>query len=70
MTLQHGEQTIAIHILPNISRHKGNLTMKICQLIEYNMGNIFLENSSTKYGGETIPRPISKELKFNLSRDQ
>ena len=44
--------------------------MKICQLIEYNMGNIFLENSSTKYVGETIPRPISKELKFNLSLDQ
>ena len=43
-------------IAPNISRSKGNQTMKFGQL-EYNMGNIFLETSCTKYGGETIPRP-------------
>ena len=30
-------------ILPNISRSKGNMTMKFCQLLEYNMKNIFLE---------------------------
>ena len=28
MTLQHAKQTIAIHILPNILRGKGNETMK------------------------------------------
>ena len=28
MTPQPGQQTIAIHILPNISRSKGNQTMK------------------------------------------
>ena len=28
-----GKQTIAIHILPNISRRKGNQTMKFGQLI-------------------------------------
>ena len=39
------KQTITIYILPNISRSKGNQTMKFCQLIEYNMRNIFLENS-------------------------
>ena len=36
MTLQPGLQTIAIHILPNISQSKGNQTMKFSQLIEYN----------------------------------
>ena len=30
--------------------------MKFGQLIEYNIRNIFLEKSDTKYGGETIPR--------------
>ena len=34
MMSQPGQQTIAIHILPNISRSKGNQTMKPGQLIE------------------------------------
>ena len=48
--------------MPNISRSKGNQTMKFGQLIECNMRNIFLEKSYTKYGGETIPRPLSISL--------
>ena len=39
---------------------RGNQTMKFGQLIEYNMRNIFLEKSYTKYGGETIPDPFLK----------
>ena len=39
---QPWKQTIAIHILPNISKSKGSQTMKVGQLIEYNR-NIFLE---------------------------
>ena len=61
MTSQPGKQTIAIHLLPNISRSKGNLTMKFGQLIEYNMKNIFVEKSYTKYGGETVSRPFSEK---------
>ena len=38
---QPGLQTIAIHILPNISQSKGNQTMKFGQLIEYNKRDIF-----------------------------
>ena len=38
--------------------------MKLGQLIEYNMRNIFLEKSYTKCGGETSPRPFSKKLNF------
>ena len=43
MTSQPDEQTIAIHILTNISRDKGNLTMKLGQLLKYNKKNIFLQ---------------------------
>ena len=67
---QTGKQTIAMHILPDISRCKGNQTMKFGQLIEYNMRNIFLEKSYTKCGGETIPRLFSKKLKTSISLDQ
>ena len=41
MTSRPGLQTIAIHILPNISQSKGNQSMKFGQLIEYNKRNIF-----------------------------
>ena len=61
MTSQPEKQTISIHILPNISRSKGNQTIKFVQLIKYNMRKIFLENSYTKCGGETIPRSFSKK---------
>ena len=55
MTSQLEKQTIKIHILPNISRRKGNQTMKFGQLIEYKVGNIFLQKSYAKYGGESFP---------------
>ena len=57
-------------MLPNISRSKGNQTMKFGQLIEYNMRNIFVEKSYAKCAGETIPRPLSKMSKLSISLDQ
>ena len=39
--------------MPNILRSKGNLTMKFCQLIDYNIRIIFIEKWYTKCGGET-----------------
>ena len=48
MTLQHGLQTIPIHILPNISQSKGNQTMKFGQLIEHNKRNTFLQKLCRK----------------------
>ena len=68
MALQPGTQTI--HMLSNISRSKGNQTIKFGQLTEYNMKNIFLEKSYTKCGGKTIPRPFSKKSKLSISLDQ
>ena len=41
MTSQPGVQTIRIHILPNISKSKGNQTIKPDKLIEHNKRNIF-----------------------------
>ena len=70
MTSQPGSKAIAIHILVNISRSKGNQTIKFGQLIEYNMRNIFLEKSYIKCGGETIPRPFSKKSELSISMDQ
>ena len=52
ITSQPGKQTIAIDILPNILRSKGNQIMKIDELIECNMTNIFLEKSNRKCGGD------------------
>ena len=43
MTSQPGLQTIAIHILPNISQSKDNQAMKFGQLREYNKRNIFFQ---------------------------
>ena len=70
MMTQPGKQKIAIHMLPSISRSKGNQKMKFAQLIEYNMRNIFLETSCTTCGGETILRPFSQKSKLSISLNQ
>ena len=44
--------------------------MKFGQLIEYDMRNIFVEKSYTKYDGETIPRLLSEKSKLSISVDQ
>ena len=58
-----------MHILPDISRSKGNQTVKFGQLLEDEMKKIFLQKSYTKCGGNTIPRPFSKKSNLNLSQD-
>ena len=70
MTSQPGQKTIAIHILINISRSKGNQAMKFGQLIEYHLRNIFREKSYTKCGGKGNHRPFSKKSKLSISLDQ
>ena len=70
MTSELGLRTIVIHILSNISRSKGNQTMKFGQLIDYNMRIIFIEKWYTKWGGETSPRHFSEKLKLSISLDQ
>ena len=58
MTSQPGKQRTVAQILLNLSRSKGNDTIKFGQLLEYNMRNLFLEESSTKCGEDTIPDPF------------
>ena len=70
MTSQPRKQTIAIHILPYISRNKDNQAVKFDQLIEYNMRKIFLEKPYPKCGGETSPKVFSKKSKLSISLDQ
>ena len=52
MMPQPGKQTIAIHILPNISRSEGNQTMKFGQFIEHNMTQNLVE--------KLFPHPFRK----------
>ena len=67
MTSQPSYQTIAIQILPNISSSKDNQTIKLGQLIKYNVRKTFVEKSDPKCGGETISRPFSRKSKLSIS---
>ena len=70
MTSQAGQQIITIHQLRNISRSKGNCTRNVGQLIEYNIRNILLEKSYTKWVGEASPRPFHKKSKLSISLER
>ena len=70
MTSKPGKQTIAIHILPYISRSKDNLTEKFGQFLDYNLSKIFFEKSHPKCGGETSPKSFSKKPKLSIPLDQ
>ena len=49
------QRTITIHILPNISRSKGNQKMKFYQLIKYNVRSIFFKNQAENDAGILVP---------------
>ena len=70
MTSQTGKQIIVIHLLPNISRSKGNQAMKLAQLMIYDMRNIFHEKWYTKCGGKSSLRHFPKNLKLSISLNQ
>ena len=70
MSLQSGKQKIAIHRFLCISRSESNQAMRLGQLIECDMKNIFLKISHTKCCGETIPRSFCKNSKLSISLDQ
>ena len=55
MTSQSGLQTIAIHILPNISQSKDNQAMKFGQLLEYNKKYFFFKNYAENEAGKLVP---------------
>ena len=70
MASQTGKQIITVHLSFNILRSKDNQTMKFSQLVEYNMRNIFLEKSYTKFGVKASPKQFYKKSKIKLSLDQ
>ena len=55
ITSQPGKQTITIHILPNISRSKGNHVMKFGQAIEYYKRNTFLQKPCRNVAERLVP---------------
>ena len=55
---QTGLQTIAIHLLCNISQSKSSQTLKFGQLTEYDNRNIFLQKLCRKLGKETSFRAL------------
>ena len=57
MTSQAGAQTITINILPDISKCKSNQRMKLGQLIEYDVRNIF-QKLCRKWDRKTSSRPL------------
>ena len=62
MTSETWKKTIAMHILSNISRSKGNQTMNFGQLIEYGMRNIFvLKNNTHDVMEELFQYPFLKK---------
>ena len=64
MTSQPSYQTIAIHILLNISRSKGNQTLIFGQLIEYNMRNFFLRKHPQNVVEKLAPDPFLKSENY------
>ena len=54
MTSQLGLQTIAIHLLPNISKSKDKQTMKLDQLREYNKKIFFFKNYAKNEKGRLV----------------
>ena len=65
MVSQACQQTIAIHILTNILRSKGNQAMKFGQLIEHNMRK-YTENLVEKLSLDLF----LKNQKLSISLDQ
>ena len=68
---QTGQQIFTIYILLNISRSKDNQTMNFGQLVEYKIGNIFLEkNHAQNLVGKLVLDVFYKKSKLSISLDQ
>ena len=53
-----------MHILPNISKSKGNQTIKFGQLIEHDIRNIFLKNHTQNVVEKLVPDALSEKIKI------
>ena len=57
-------------MLPNISRSRGNQTLKFGQLTECNRIIFFLEKLHAECRREASPRPFYEKSKLSISLDQ
>ena len=64
MMLKPGKQVITIHRLPNISRSKGNQTLKFGQLIEQNMRKLLMKNHTQDVVKKLFPERFLKNRKW------
>ena len=64
MTSHTGQKIITIHILPNISRSKGNSTIKFGQIIKYSMRNIFIKKHAKQEIGNEIGKLVPDLILF------
>ena len=48
MTLQTGQQIFTIHVLPNVSRSKGNQVLKFGKLMKHDVRIVFVQTSCRK----------------------
>ena len=63
------KKTISRHILPTISRSESNQTMRLSQLIECDITNIFLEKSNAKGGWRNYYKTFFWKIKIeNIPR--
>ena len=62
LTSRTGQQIIARHLLPSISKSKDNQAMEFIQLIRNSVRNIFHKKSCIKCGRETSSEPFLKSL--------
>ena len=67
MTSQTGNQTIGIHILPNILKIRSKWSMKFCQLIEYNIETFFSKHHAQNVVEKLFPDPFLKIKIENIS---
>ena len=66
MKSQLGLQTIAIHLLPNISKSKDKQTMKLDQLREYNKKIFFFKNYAKNEKGKLVQISFYFLKKLNM----
>ena len=64
-----GQQIITRHILPNLSRSKGNQGMKLGQLIGYNIRNIFFKDHAENEPEKLVPDFLFKKI-FRLGENK
>ena len=70
MPSQPVSQTIAMYILTNISRSKGNQKMKFGQLIEHTIGKCFSWKIIHKMWWRNYSQTLSKKSNLIISLDQ